>query len=177
MDSEEHFTISFFTATILGWKKLLCPDKYKEIIVQSMKFLCANSRVKIYGFVIMPNHVHFLWKIGQSHTLDEVQRDFMKFTSQIIKFDLKENHPEVLEKFYVNLKDRKYQFWERNFKSKFLPSRSVVEQKLDYIHNNPVQGKWMLADGPLEYKYSSIRFYEGGYNEFEFLSHYLEMFK
>jgi REP element-mobilizing transposase RayT len=110
----------------------------------------------------MPNHIHVLWKINIGFTLVEVQREFLKFTSQKIQSDLKENHPLVLEKFRVNLKDRKYQFWERNSKSKFLPSRSVVEQKLDYMHNNLVQGKWMLADDPSDYKYSSIRFYEGG---------------
>jgi putative transposase len=32
----------------------------------------------------------------------------------MIKFDLTENHPQVLSHFEVNLKERKYQFWERN---------------------------------------------------------------
>ncbi|MDR6563262.1 MULTISPECIES: hypothetical protein [unclassified Arcicella] len=52
-----HYT-QFFTATILSWKPLLKPDKYKQIIIDSLKFLVENHRVKVYGFVIMPNHIH-----------------------------------------------------------------------------------------------------------------------
>ena len=50
--------LQFFTATNLWWKKLLQPDKYKQIIIDSLKFLVENKRVKVYGFVIMPNHIH-----------------------------------------------------------------------------------------------------------------------
>jgi len=125
----------------------------------------------------VPNHIHLLWRILPSWKLQEVQRDFMKFTGQKIKYDLIQNHPHVLERFYVGLKDRQYQFWERNSLSKFLTSREIVEQKLDYIHNNPVQGKWMLADCAFNYHFSSIRFYESDETQFDFLSHYMESFE
>lgn len=78
----------------------------------------------------------------------------MKYTGQMIKFDLNRKHPNVLELFYVGAKDRRYQFWEKNSLIKYLDSREIVEQKLDYIHNNPVQGRWMLSEDPLSYKYS-----------------------
>ncbi len=45
--------IQFFTATILWWKHPLKPDKYKQIIMDSMKFLVKHQRVRIYGFVFM----------------------------------------------------------------------------------------------------------------------------
>ncbi|MFN8356181.1 MAG: hypothetical protein U0Y10_17120 [Spirosomataceae bacterium] len=76
----------------------------------------------------MPNHIHILWRINENYLLEEVQRDFLKFTAQIIKFDLQEHHPAVLAHFKVNLKDRQYQFWERN----------------------PLQEKWNLATRPEE---------------------------
>ncbi|EMR02997.1 transposase [Cesiribacter andamanensis] len=166
--------ISFYTATILGWKQLLKPDKYKNIAVESLRFLVLEKRVKLYGFVIMPNHIHLLWRMLPDWRLESVQRDFMKYTSQMIKLDLRTHHPLVLEKFYVGLKDRQYQFWQRNSLSKVLSSRYMVEQKLNYIHNNPVQGKWLLADSPLGYTYSSVRFYEEGDKTYDFLTHYLE---
>jgi putative transposase len=125
----QHY-IQFFTATNLWWKKLLQPDKYKQVIIDSLKFLVENERVKVYGFVIMPNHIHIIWKINENHKLEDVQRDFLKFTAQVIKSDLAENHPNVLKIFEVNLKDRKYQFWERNPLSVDLYSREVVSQKL-----------------------------------------------
>ena len=176
-EHEENIKLGFYTATILDWKKLLMPDKYKEIIVGSLKFMVDQKMAKVYAFVIMPNHLHLIWIILKPWTLKEVQRDFMKYTSQMIKFDLAKNHQNVLELFYVGAKDRKYQFWQRNSLIKFLPSREITEQKMDYIHNNPVQGKWMLADDPLHYRYSSIRFYEEDNDEFGFLTHYMEYFE
>ncbi len=169
----EHY-IQFFTATNLWWKKLLQPDKYKQIIIDSLKFLVEHERVKVYGFVIMPNHIHIVWKINENHKREDVQRDFLKYTAQIIKADLAENHPNVLKIFEVNLKDRKYQFWERNPLSVDLYSRKVVVQKLDYIHANPLNGKWNLAHSLFDYWFSSYRFYETGIDDFGFLTHYLE---
>ncbi len=96
----------------------------------------------------------------------------------MIKTDLERENPLFLQEFYVNLKDRKYQLWKRNSLSIEMFSREVMEQKLDYIHNNPVQGKWMLADEPLSYKYSSIRYYEEGNKlEYPFLSHYMSYYE
>jgi putative transposase len=133
----------------------------------------------VYGFVIMrnaaqPNHIHIIWKINEKHKLEDVQRDFLKYTAQMIKFDLTENHPQVLPYFEVNLKDRKYHFWERNPLSVDLYSREVVYQKLSYIHANPLQEKWKLAKIPEEYWFSSARFYELGVDDFGFLTLYLE---
>jgi len=111
---DEHVKVGFFTASILHWKLLLKPKKYKNIIISSFDFLVREKRANIYGFVIMPNHIHLLWRINAPWTLDQVQRDFMKYTSQMIKFDLKENHPDVLKHFWVNLNDREYQFCKIN---------------------------------------------------------------
>ena len=166
--------IQFFTATILWWKHLLKPDKYKQIIIDSMKFLVEHQRVKIYGFVLMWNHIHILWRINENYLLEDVQRDFLKFTAQKIKFDLQEHHPAVLAHFKVNLKDREYQFWERNPLSVNMLSRKMIEQKLEYIHLNPLQEKWNLATRPEEYEWSSAKYYEGGIDDFGFLTHYFD---
>ena len=55
--------LSFFTATILNWQHLLKPDKYKIIIIDSLRYLSNKEKVKISAFVIMPNHIHLVWKI------------------------------------------------------------------------------------------------------------------
>lgn len=149
----------FFTATVLEWKHLLKPDKYKDIVMGSLQFLVQNGRIKLYGFVIMPNHLHVIWQMREGIKPADVQRDFLKYTAQQIKFDLIQNHPAVLEKFRVQVKDRSYQIWEHRPLSVPLWSKLVFEQKLDYIHQNPVQEKWKLADLPENYYYSSARYY------------------
>ena len=76
----------------------------------------------------------------------------------------------------MNAKDRKYQFWERNLLSIAIYSREVLEQKLYYIHLNPVQEKWNLGVSALDFRFSSIRFYEEGENEWDFLKNYVDEF-
>jgi len=162
----------FFTATILEWKKLLKPSKYKDIIIESMRFMVKANRVKIYSFAIMDNHIHIIWHIQSGYTKNKIQMSFLKYIAQQIKFDLVQNHPEVLEKFYVGAKDRDYQFWERNALSIELSNDEIFVQKMDYIHNNPVNAG--LCQFPSDYKYSSAKFYENKEIEFDFLTHYLD---
>jgi putative transposase len=57
----------------------------------------------------MPNHIHLIWKVNNNLKREDVQRDFMKYTAQQIKFDLHKFHPLVLEHFKVEAKDRQYQ--------------------------------------------------------------------
>jgi len=170
--------IQFFTATILKWKPILRTDGYKQLIIDSLSYLVENKRCKVYAFVIMPNHIHLLWQILNIYKRESVQRDFLKFTGQMIKMNLQENNPVELENYLVNLKDRAYQIWQRNSLSVDMLSRQMIEQKLEYIHNNPVQGKWLLSNNPSDYKYSSDRYYNvGDTGEYPFLSHYMEYFE
>jgi putative transposase len=160
----------FFTATVLEWKELLKPDKYKHIIVESMRFLVNDRRVIMYGFVIMINHIHLIWQMRAGIKRSNLQRDFLKFTAQEIERDLQKNHQRVLSHFLVNAKDRKYQFWERNPLSIEIWSEKVLKQKLRYLHENPVRaGLCKFAE---EYKYSSALFYKTGIDNWGFLTHY-----
>src|SRR5476651_1564001 len=156
----------FFTATILEWKHLLTPDSFKDIIVNSLLFLKNEKSIVIYGFVIMPNHIHLIWQIQDGFKRDKVQMRFLKYTAQQMKFKLLQTDKFKLEQYRVNAKDREYQFWERNALSVDLWSQKVFEQKLNYIHDNPLQERWQLAEFPEDYKYSSARFYMTGVDEF-----------
>lgn len=162
----------FFTATILEWKKLLQPDKYKQIIIDSLKFLVNEQRVIVTAFVILDNHLHIIWQAVNGFTPQQVQHNFLRYTAQQIKFDLQEHDPAFLEEFRVNAADREYQFWERNPLSIDLYSEKVFFQKLDYLHANPVvEG---LCQYPEEYKYSSALFYEKEIDLFGFITHWRE---
>jgi putative transposase len=163
---------TFFTATILEWKKLLQPHKYKDIIIGSMKFLVEKERIKMNAFVVMPNHLHLIWQMKPLIDPDDVQRDFLKYTAQQIKFDLLKHYPAVLAHFRVDAADRDYQFWERRPLSVELRTNKVYQQKLDYIHWNPVRAS--LCRLPEEYIYSSASFYQTGVDNWGSLTHYNE---
>ena len=77
----------------------------------------------------------------------------------------------VLERSRVNSESRDYQFWQHNTLSIELKSSKMAYQKLDYIHNNPCKGKWMLSNSPIDYPFSSASFYESEKDDFGFLTH------
>ena len=106
----------------------------------------------------MVNHIHVVWQALGEFTPKEIQLSFMKFTSQMILKDLRNNHTQVLEKFLVNAPDRKCQVWERRPLAVSLWNQKVLKQKIDYIHNNPVAAG--LCNFPYEYHYSSASFYK-----------------
>lgn len=53
----------FYTDTIFNFAHLLADDNLKLIIINSLQFLVKNQVVEIYGYVIMPNHIHLIWNI------------------------------------------------------------------------------------------------------------------
>jgi putative transposase len=166
--SKEH--AEFLTVTCLEWKHVLKEDKFKDIITASLTHLAKSNHVYVYGFVIMPNHFHLIWQMVGDYKRANVQRDFLKYTSQQILKAMRSEKSKLLGELLVNAKDRKYQVWERNSLSVPLWTPKVFEQKLDYIHHNPVRAG--LCKFPEEYKYSSARFYEENVNDWVFLTHH-----
>lgn len=79
-------------------------------MIVSLQNLIKNNKIWLYGFIIRPNHIHLLWKIKEPYFLKDVQRDFLKYTSQLMKFDLEKENPEILINFKSERKDRKHQF-------------------------------------------------------------------
>ncbi len=97
-----YIDLYFTTATVKGWKHLLRPDKYKKIITDSLEFLSLEKNVRVFAFVIMPNHFHLIWQLVGDQSLSKLQLRMMKFVAQKIKSDLVVHHPTVLDHFEVN---------------------------------------------------------------------------
>ena len=116
--------------------------------------------------------MHMIWQIQDGYIQDKMQRRFLKFTGQQMKFKMIDEKNKMLSEFLIEAKDRTYQIWERNSLSIDLWTEKVFIQKLNYIHNNPGKHPWYLVKLPEEYKYSSAKFYYTGIDDFGFLSHY-----
>jgi len=159
----------FITVICLEWLPVLANDKHKEIITESLRFLVKEKRVHVYDFVLMSTHFHLIWQVMGDHKREDVQRDFLRFTAQQILKQIRNDNSPLLEQLVVNAKDRKRQVWERNSLSIELRTAKVYDQKLDYIHYNPVLAG--LCNYPEEYYYSSAKFYELNENTWDFLSH------
>jgi len=100
--------------------------------------------------------VHILW-CKQPEWLDKnVQQHFSKFTAQQLKFSII-NSSANIDNYKSTQTDRAYQFWERRPFKATMYNREVFEQKLDYIHHNPVKAG--LCELPEYYLYSSASYY------------------
>lgn len=93
-------TAYFYTATIKDWKPLLAPDSFKNIIIGSLKYLVEQQTLTMYGFVIMPNHIHLIWEMLDENGKEMPHASFMKFTSHEFKRKLKSVQPQELDKFF-----------------------------------------------------------------------------
>ena len=68
--------IFFFTATINGWRHLLQKDQYKTIILHSLNWLSSTGKLDVFAFVIMPNHIHLIWRANALNGKETVQGSF-----------------------------------------------------------------------------------------------------
>jgi len=168
--------VYFWTDTINDWNHLLKPDKYKQLILDIWRIQVEKRLIIIYAFVIMPNHLHVLWELRSMNGKEMPHASFNKATAHLITKDLKENHPADLPPFKVKDKERSYRIWQRDPLAILMDSKQKLEQKLGYLHNNPLQKRWNLVISPEDYLWSSALFYETGKDEFGFLTHYMERF-
>lgn len=163
--------IYFFTATITKWRNLLEPFKYKKIILDSLHHLVKKGKITVYGFVIMPNHIHLIWELLELNGKELPHASFMKYTSHMIQKDLRIHNPDLLEQFRADMETRLYHFWQRDSLPIHLYSPAVIIQKLEYVHTNPLQEKWSLSKTPEDYPFSSANYYANGNDDFDFLTH------
>ncbi len=160
----------FFTATIYQWQHLLHNTKHKEIITGSLHFLVKEKRIILNAFVIMSNHIHIIWQPLPGYSPSDVKASFMRHTAKQLRNSILETGASEAEIIKVNKHDREYQVWKREPLSVELFSPDVFVQKLDYIHNNPVEAR--LCKYPEDYFYSSAKFYHDGSNDFDMLTNF-----
>jgi putative transposase len=136
--------IFFWTATINNWQKLLLPDQYKDVIIDSLDYLNNIGKIDVFGFVLMPTHVHLIWRTKKLNGKETAQGSFLKYTAhEFRKMLYRENRRELLS-YQVEAYNKKHEFWQRDSLAILLYNREVAFQKLDYIHYNPLAelGNW-----------------------------------
>ncbi len=166
----------FWTNSIKDWNEILWNETFKDVIVQSLMYLTKKNFVRIYAFVIMPNHIHLIWKMLKKNGDELPIASFSKYTAHQLLEKVKNDSTKNISRFLVDECDREHRIWHRDPLAILMDSRAKVEQKIKYIHDNPMGEKWNLAKYPEDYYWSSASFYETGKDHFGFLTHYREEF-
>ncbi|SDE05343.1 transposase [Niabella drilacis] len=168
--------IFFWTATIHNWQRLLEQDAYKHIIINPLQHLSDAGKIDVFAFIIMPNHIHLIWRTNALNGKETAQGSFLKFTAHEFKKRIPTEQKNHLSSYKVSAINKQYEFWQRDPLAIHLYTKNVAYQKLDYIHCNPCTERWKLVADPCDYVYSSAGFYEKNENRFAFLKDLREEF-
>jgi REP element-mobilizing transposase RayT len=158
----------FLTLTVVDWVDVFTRPVYKNIITDSLAFCIKEKGLQIYAWVLMSNHLHLVASAAGDIDLSDILRDMKKFTSKKIVETIhavpESRRDWMLYRFeYAGKYDKKiknYQFWQEGNEPKEIQTFPFLEQKINYIHNNPVRAE--LVSEPHHYLHSSAIDYSCG---------------
>lgn len=172
--------IHFITFAVVEWVDVFTRREYRDIVVESLSHCQQHKGLQVHSWCLMSNHVHLIVSARNNDT-SNILRDFKKFTAkEIIKAI--NNHAGESRRGWMldifkqlgeqNSRNTTYQFWRQDNHPMELFSARFTSQKLEYIHNNPVEAGIVLRAE--DYVYSSARdYFEGkqvGLMKIEFLN-------
>ena len=159
--------VYYLTFTVIDWLDIFTRKSYKYIVTDSLNYCIEKKGLVIYAWVIMSNHLHLIGKAKEGYNLSEIIRDFKKFTAKKILQQIK-TMPEsrrdwLLDKFELAGKRlqriSKYKFWKDDNHAIELIDNKMIDQKLNYIHENPVRS--IIVSESFHYLFSSAVDYSG----------------
>lgn len=159
--------LHFLTFTIEGRTDIFTRRRYRDIVLENMRY-CREHKGLINGaYVIMPNHIHTIWRSARND-LSGLIRDFKAYTARkiITSIDTEpESRREWLQymmQFYANgtSRNEKYKLWTNDNHPEVIFSEDFLKIKLNYIHENPVRAGWVAE--AWHYLYSSASNYATG---------------
>jgi len=137
----------FVTFTVVEWLDIFIREEYRGIIYDSLRYCQKNKGLDIYGYCIMTNHLHLI--IGtETGVLSDIVRDFKSFTSRSIRKLMEAHCGESRKKWMLdilvqagrdNKRNNDWQLWQQHNHSIELNNLKIFEQRLNYIHQNPVK--------------------------------------
>jgi len=140
-------TVHFVTFTTIQWLDVFIRAEYRDIFIDSIRFCQKNKGLEVYAYCIMSSHIHMIIARHGKLQLEHVIRDIKKYTSvkiiEAIKNKPQESRRELLMWLFEkagthNPNNTRYQFWQQNSHLIELNTNEKLDQRLNYIHNNPV---------------------------------------
>ena len=155
----------YLTFATVGWVDIFTRKRYKDIVVDSLEYCQKEKGLELYSWVLMSNHMHMIVRAKEGYELSGIIRDFKRHTSTKIVESI-EQEPESRREWMLKLlqeagkeKGQKHQLWRNDNHPIELSSNEVINQKSDYIHNNPVEEG--IVERASDYLYSSAKNFVG----------------
>jgi REP element-mobilizing transposase RayT len=165
LNKEGLYFVSFAT---VNWIDVFTRPVYNDIIIESLIYCKDKLGMELYCWCIMPSHIHLIYA-AKGNNPEIILGRFKEYTAKQIVKSIETNIQESRKEWLLwmfkraaskssNVKN--YQFWQHHNKPIELWSAEVIEQKADYIHNNPVEAGFVIE--PWHWKYSSAVDYAEG---------------
>ena len=154
--------VHFATFTTVYWLDVFIRSEYRDIFLDSIRYCQKNKGLEVYAYCIMSSHVHMIIARHGKQNLEHVIRDIKKYTSAMIIKAIDNNPQESRRELLMWLFERAgkrnpnnahYQFWQQHSHPIELNTEDRLNQRLDYINNNPVVAGNVRY--PEQYLYSS----------------------
>ena len=152
----------FITGTIVQWLPVFATSACADILVQSLLHCRANRGLKIYGWVILDTHFHAV--LGGPE-LEQTIMAMKRHTALVLLEQVKAEGREWLMNQLAYYKSphktaSRHQVWQEGVHPQAIMDDAMMEQKLTYIHNNPVKRGWVAS--PEHWRYTSAHEWLGG---------------
>ena len=158
----------YLTLTVVDWVDVFTRLAYRHIILDALKYCQQHKGLEVYAWCLMSNHLHLIAAAKENYHLSNILRDFKKHTSRtiveaILKHENESRRQWMLHRFAfagsVDPKVTNFKFWQDGNEAKEIISNNFLQQKLAYIHKNPVRAE--IVAEPDHYLYSSAANYAG----------------
>lgn len=159
--------IFFLTFKVVFWMDVFTRQSYRDMVIESFIYCRNNKELKVHAYVIMSNHVHCILSSGRED-LSGAIRDLKRHTSKKITDHILTNQES--RRFWMwhqmkfaasrHARNDVYQLWTHDNHPVELNSNYLIDQKLNYIHQNPVRAG--IVANAEDYIYSSATNYCGG---------------
>ena len=146
------YFVSFAT---VYWIDVFVREDYFATIADSLDYCRKNKGLngealtegKLYAYCIMTSHLHLIFR-DENKKPGKLLKEFKMYTSKKLMVLIEENIQESRKEWILwmfkragsknsNINER--QFWQQHNKPIELWSNKVIKEKLDYVHNNPVE--------------------------------------
>jgi len=141
----------FITCTVVQWVDVFTRSYYSDILINSLKYCQEHKGLEIYAYVIMPSHIHMIVRHEEAQ-LDKIIGHFKSFTAKEIVNDIQASQEESRKQWLLHMfayaarfrkQHAKYMFWQYTKHPVELSNPAIFQQKLAYIHQNPLKAGYV----------------------------------
>lgn len=157
----------YLTLTVVGWIDAFTRLNHRNVIIDSLDYCIKNKGLNLYCYCVMSNHLHLIVNAEPPYQLSDIIRDFKKYTAKKVIEQIQQE-PESRREWMLNQlkfsastssKHKQFKFWKAGSHAIELYNDRFIQDKVEYIHNNPVKAE--LVRKPEDWKYSSASNYHG----------------